>query len=78
MLQVCPAAWPIRVLGANVGVTQANDFSRPTDEYGQPGGDHATSRTDPDDVERLTGIYGPDARRRPRRRVILLLSRGRW
>jgi hypothetical protein len=47
------------VAGANVGVTQANDFPLPTDD-GQPVGDHASSRTDPDDVERLTLIYGSE------------------
>jgi hypothetical protein len=31
------------------------------DGYGQPGSDHASSRTEPDNAERLTGIYGSDA-----------------
>src|SRR5229473_3055540 len=48
------------------GAIRANDFSRQADEYGQAGGDHASSRTHPDDAERQTGIYGSDARRPPR------------
>ena len=40
--------------GANVGATQAKDFLRQADGYGQPSGDHVSSRTDPDDTERLT------------------------
>ena len=28
--------------------------------YGQPGNDHASSRTEPDNAERLTGIYGSE------------------
>jgi hypothetical protein len=43
-----------------VGATRANDFLRQANEYGQTDGDHASSRTDPDDAERLTGIYGID------------------
>jgi hypothetical protein len=46
--------------GANVGATQANGFLRQANEYGQPDGGHASSRTDPDVLERLTGIYGSD------------------
>jgi hypothetical protein len=45
-------------LGANLGATRANDFPRQANGYGQAGGDLASSRTDPDDAERLTGIYG--------------------
>jgi hypothetical protein len=45
-------------LGANVAATQADDFPRQANGYGQAGDDHASSRTDPDDAERLTGIYG--------------------
>ena len=44
--------------GANLGAIRANNFSRQANEYGQTNGDHASSRTDPDDAERLTGIYG--------------------
>jgi hypothetical protein len=47
-------------MGANVGATRVNDFSRPADGYGQLGGDHARSRTDPDDAERDAGNYGLD------------------
>jgi len=55
-----PTAGPMWSLGANVGATWANDFPRQTNEDGQAGGDHASSRTGPDDAERLTGIYGSD------------------
>jgi hypothetical protein len=44
--------------GANGGAIRANDFTRKANGCGQAGGDHASSRTDPDDVERQTGIYG--------------------
>jgi hypothetical protein len=44
-----------------VGATRADDFLRQANEYGQTDGDHASSRTDPDDAERLTGIYRSDA-----------------
>ena len=44
--------------GANVGATRMNDFTRQADGYGQPGSDHASSRTNPGSAERLTGIYG--------------------
>lgn len=43
-----------------MGATRANDFLRQANEYGQTDGDHASSRTDPDDAERLTGIYGSE------------------
>jgi hypothetical protein len=46
-----------------VGATQANDFPRQADEYGQAVGDHASSRTGPDGAERLPGIYGSGGRR---------------
>ena len=48
----------MRSLGANVGATRANYFLRWAYEYGQADGAHARQRTDPDDAERLTGIYG--------------------
>jgi hypothetical protein len=55
-----------------MGAIRANDFPRPADGCGQAGGDHASSRTDPDEAERLTGIYrsddqatDPGARRSP-------------
>ena len=50
-------------LGANLGATRVNDFRRQTDVSGQVAGDHASMRTDLDDAERLTGIYGSDALR---------------
>jgi len=40
-----------------LGAIGANDFLRQTNEYGHTDGDHASSRTDSDDAERLTGIY---------------------
>jgi hypothetical protein len=43
----------MRSPGANLGATQANDFLRQADEYGQADGDHASSRTDLDNAERL-------------------------
>jgi len=49
-----------RSLGANVGATRANNIPRQADRYGQPGRDHPSARTDPDDAERLTGIYGSE------------------
>ena len=47
-----------RSLGANLGATSVNDFPRRANGSGQADGDHASSQTDPDDAERLTGIYG--------------------
>ena len=44
-----------------MGATQANDFLRQADGYGQARGHHPNPRTDPDEAERLTGIYGSDA-----------------
>jgi len=54
-----------------MGAIRLNAFPRRPDGYGQAGGDHASSRTDPDNAERLTGIYGSEgwvaqARRPPR------------
>lgn len=43
-----------------MGATGANDFLRQADERGQTAGNHAMSRTDPHDAERLTGIYGSE------------------
>jgi hypothetical protein len=43
-----------------VGATRANDFPRQANQSGQSVGDHASSRTDPNDVERQTGIYELD------------------
>ena len=39
-----------------------NDFPRHAYRSGQADGDHARSRIDPDDAERLTGIYRSDGR----------------
>jgi len=53
---------PMRMLslGANVGANRMNDFPRYAYRSGQADGDHARSWTDPDDAERLTGIYGSE------------------
>jgi hypothetical protein len=48
-----------------VGAIRPNDFPRQTNEYGQADSDHASSRTDPDHAECLTGIYGSVSVRRP-------------
>ena len=48
------------VQGANVGAIRTNDFPRQANESGRAGGDHASLRTDPDDAERDTGIYGSE------------------
>jgi hypothetical protein len=40
-----------------VGVTRMNDLPGQANEYGQQGSDHVSSRTEPDNAERLTGIY---------------------
>jgi hypothetical protein len=37
---------------------RVNDFLRRANGSGQANGNHARPRTDPDDAERLTGIYG--------------------
>jgi hypothetical protein len=39
---------------------RANDFPRQVDGYEQTAAGHASSRTDPDDAERRTGIYGSE------------------
>jgi hypothetical protein len=41
-----------------VGAIGPNAFPRQANGYGQVSGDQASSRTDPDNTERLTGIYG--------------------
>ena len=48
----------MRSLGATLGATRANDFTRRPYEFGLATGDHARSRTDPDEAEHDTGIYG--------------------
>lgn len=40
-----------------MGVTRMNDLPGQANEYGQQGSDHVSSRTEPDNAERLTGIY---------------------
>ena len=40
-----------------LGAIGANDFLRQANEYGQADSDHASSRTDLDNAERLTGIF---------------------
>jgi hypothetical protein len=40
------------------GAIGANDFLRQANGSGQADGDHASLRTDLDDAERQTGIYG--------------------
>jgi hypothetical protein len=53
-----------------MGAIGPNDFPRQANGYGQASGDHASSRTDPEDTE-----SGPTARlAKPRRRC----RRGRW
>ena len=37
-----------------MGAIGPNDFPRQANGYGQPSGDHVSSRTDPDDTDRLT------------------------
>src|SRR5713226_7847677 len=61
-----PEGWSSRgpSLGAKVEAMRMNDFLRQADAYGQPGSDRASSRTDPDDAECLTGIYGSEGWRR--------------
>ena len=49
--------------GANLGATRMNSFLHKADGYGQSDGDHPSPRTDPDETERLTCIYGSDALR---------------
>jgi hypothetical protein len=43
-----------------VGAIRANDFPPQANGYGQADGDHASSRTDPDNAEHQTGIYGSE------------------
>ncbi|MGN6173669.1 MAG: zinc-binding dehydrogenase [Streptosporangiaceae bacterium] len=45
-------------LGANVGASRANNFLWQANGSGQADYDRPSPRTDPDDAERLTGIYG--------------------
>jgi len=42
----------------SLGAIRAKDVPRKVYESGRAGGDHARMRTDPDDAERDTGIYG--------------------
>jgi hypothetical protein len=48
-------------LGAMLGATGANGFLCQANGSGQADSDHASSRTDPNGAEHLTGIYGSDA-----------------
>src|SRR6476660_9251028 len=50
-----------RILG-QLGATRLKDFRRRLNGSGQGSGNRAKSRTDPDDAERLTGIYRSDGR----------------
>jgi hypothetical protein len=67
-----------------MGATGANDFPRQADERGQAAGNHPSPRTDPDDAEQLTGIYGSEgwgfeslrARHLHKRQISGLLSQG--
>jgi hypothetical protein len=43
-----------------LGATDANDFPRHANGFGQADGGHASLRTDLDDAERRTGIYGSE------------------
>jgi hypothetical protein len=47
-------------LGANAGATRANDLLRQANGSGQAHGDRPSPRTNPDDAERLTCIYGSE------------------
>ena len=49
--------------GSLLGAPRANDFQQLADGYGQADGDHVSSRTDPDDAERLIGTFGSVIRR---------------
>jgi len=52
-----------RAHGSLLGALRANDFQQLAGGYGQADGDHVSSRTDPDDAERLIGIFGSVIRR---------------
>jgi len=49
------------VTGSQCGSQPDERLPTAVNEPGQARGDHASSRTDPDHAERLTGIYGSDA-----------------
>ena len=49
-------------MGANVGVTRANDFTYQANDYGHAADNLVSSRTDPNDAERDTGNYGSAGR----------------
>jgi len=67
-------------VGANVGASRANNFPRQADGYGQATDDHPARGTNPDDAERLTGIYGSEGwrfeslRARPAHKPIPILG----
>lgn len=48
-------------MGANPGATWANDVPRQAGDYGYAADNPASSRTDPDDLERGTGTYRPES-----------------
>jgi len=60
MAPAAPMLTQGRGLGANLGATRTNDFRCQADGFGQPIDDQPSSRTDPDDGDRLTGIYGSE------------------
>jgi hypothetical protein len=51
-----PELTRMRSLGANVGAIRPNGFPRQANGCGQAGDDHASSRTDPDNAERLIQV----------------------
>jgi hypothetical protein len=53
----------MRSLGEMLGGIGADDLLRQANKYGWADCDHASPRTDPDDAERRTGIYGSDGGR---------------
>jgi hypothetical protein len=67
--------------GAMLGAARVNDFLRQANGSVQAGRDHASSRTDPDNAERLTGIYGSEGwgfeslRARPGQRLVPIMER---
>ncbi len=47
-------------MGAMLGATRADDFTRKPHEFGLAAHNHASSRTDPDEAEQTAGIYGSE------------------
>ncbi len=54
---------PRKYPGANLGAIRTDGLARQANGSGQAGGDHGSSRTGPDDAERLTGICGSEGQR---------------